>query len=101
MVKLIAYHTWTCDRCSRKESTTPVIERRTIEYQRYPADWTRLDGKDLCPGCAKLVSEALRPTSIPVSASPVSTLQAGTSERIHSAGKPGLRSLWDAWDPHL
>lgn len=47
-----------CDRCGREEFLKKLGEKLTDggftkcdEYEKYPEDWDKVHGKDLCPVC--------------------------------------------------
>lgn len=61
-----AFCTWTCDRCTRKESTCVTIHPRamgdygpTIGVPALPEGWQRLAKRDLCDACAQKVLAVL------------------------------------------
>jgi hypothetical protein len=61
MMALVVYFTFTCDRCNRKESTQGSASGGRVQHRTYPNDWVQIAHKDLCPNCARIVGEALRP----------------------------------------
>lgn len=60
MKRLVAFWTFTCERCNGKESVAadPRTER-SFEWCDLPKGWHKFEYKEYCEGCSKIIATAL------------------------------------------